>query len=1207
MSDGRTTSDDPLATLIQALRTAGLLDAEGVADRWCRKSQSRADGANFLAMCESFALALVDAPVPETAVANFERLLEHVCHSEAWVRYLLEQPRALEILVKLFVGSQHLTDALIRQPDQLRELTQQKRLADVKIRNDFLEEATQSLAGLTDRMEQWNSLRGYQRRELLRIGAADTFSLLDLRSTTSQLSKLAEVMIDVCLEIAGTNLRQDPAALSVLALGKLGGGELNYSSDIDLILLSDKPGPELISLAQIMVRGLNESTAEGFLYRVDLRLRPWGDSGPLVTSPAAFLGYLQRNAALWERQALLKARVVAGDAVLGRDFLQSAQALIYGVDDAAVLRTGIRQAKQRIEAESRKHGRVWGDVKSGKGSLRDIEFVVQFLQLRHGQRLPEVRTPNTLEALVRLTDAECITAAEFRQFTDGYIFLRTVEHALQLRHNLQQHSLPVDPFEQNYLARRLDFPDAETFLAHYERHLTTIRAIYRKYLDDAAERSAPVATTNTPNAADKTSDVRLPDYDSYFSAEERALHRSWLAETTAARPVRVRAEPQGDMYRVSVVGDDRPGDLSMTCGLFFVYGFDIVDGFVSTSWRSGGDQSVSTLLHASPQRVFANAFTVRPPYALAAEVWKNFEADLNELFVMARRGEAGAAQGRLAKRVAAALDDLESNTRRPQPMQIELLKDRTGAGAILRLRADDSQGFLYELTNALALCDIDIKTMMIRTQGTVVEDTLLVTDARGGEISAEARWQELNAAIILIKQFTHLLPHAPNPEAALLHFRHLIAQLFRQPNWVDELASLDRPEVLDALARVLGVSDFLWDDMLRLQYTNLSPLLKDLSVLERSATRLELAETLQSELQAANSPAERRRILNAFKDREMFRVDMRHILGRIPAFRQFAEELADIAEVVVSSGCTMCWNELTPLYGSPRLANGRHCRFAVAALGKCGGRELGFASDIELLFVYEGDGTTDGPQSLPNADFFARLVDAFTASIQARQEGIFQIDLRLRPHGRNGNLAATRAAFEHYFAPSGPAWPYERQALVKLRPIAGDDEFGRELVDLRNRLIYIGQPPDRTIVQAIRERQVRQLVRAGTFHAKLSPGGLVDAEYLVQLLQLEHGHTAVELRATSTSDAATALCAAGHLTEDDHDRLQDAYWFLRRLIDALRMVRGNAQDLTVPSRHSEEFEFLARRLGYGGDSSRLKADIDTRQKTVLALLTRYQT
>jgi glutamate-ammonia-ligase adenylyltransferase len=962
-------------------------------------------------------------------------------------------------------------------------------------------------------------------------------------------------------------------------------------------------------MAQRFVKLLHENTDEGFLYRVDLRLRPWGSSGPLVASPSAFLSYLNRHAAFWERQALLKARVVAGDWALGTDFLRTAESAIFRGDDPAALCAGVRETKQRIEAEVRRQGRVWGHVKSGEGSLRDVEFLVQMLQLRHGGALPALRTPNTLDALVRLADFDCIHADEYRQLTDGYVFLRTVEHALQLMHNQQRHAVPTDPHELGYLARRLDFPDGETFTAHFNRHVATVRAIYRRHVEQHATASSSRVAGETRPLPQGTA----PRYETFYTVDERRQHAALLAETSSKRPVRVAVEPSGGDWRVTVVGDDRPGDLSMTCGLFFVYGFDILEGFVSTTTLAFMEPSDVAELAGSKSKgsafrsVFVNTFRVRPPYASAAsEVWINYEADLNELFLMARTGAGGAAQGKLAKRVASALVDLAETPRKLSPMQIEFDNASSDACTALHLRAEDSLGFLYELTNALALCDIDIKSMLIRTQGSRVEDTLLIADARrGGKITAPERLKELNAAIVLIKHFTHLLPHAPNPEAALIHFRGFIGELFQQPNWVDELASLERPEVLDALARILGVSDFLWDDLLRLQYAHLFPLLKDLSGLESAKSAQDLDADLAAELRRASDRNDRRRRLNAFKDREMFRVDMRHILGKIPQFKDFAEELADIAEVVVRAACESCLAELTNRYGAPR-RDGGPCRYVVAALGKCGGRELGFASDIELMFVYEGDGWTDGAERISNADFFVKFVEMFMATIEARQEGIFHVDLRLRPYGRSGSLAASWSAFERYFGPNGAAWPYERQALVKLRPIAGDAALGRDLVELRDRLIYTGQPVDRLSMQALRERQVRQLVRAGTFHAKLSPGGLVDIEYLVQSLQLRYGHESPSLRAAATAAAASALRAAGYLAADDYAQLERAYWFFRRLIDALRVVRGNAQDLTVPDRDSEEFEFLARRLGYGGNSSPLESDIERYRQAVLALVRRLE-
>ena len=262
------------------------------------------------------------------------------------------------------------------------------------------------------------------------------------------------------------------------------------------------------------------------------------------------------------------------------------------------------------------------------------------------------------------------------------------------------------------------------------------------------------------------------------------------------------------------------------------------------------------------------------------------------------------------------------------------------------------------------------------------------------------------------------------------------------------------------------------------------------------------------------------------------------------------------------------------------------------ALGKCGGRELGYASDIELMFVYDGNGTTTGPETIGTTEFYQRFVEALTHTIRSREEGVFQVDLRLRPYGRAGSLAVSLDAFAGYFGPEGAAWPYERQALVKLRPIAGDLAFGSEIVALRDRLIYSGEPFDVAAMRAMREKQLRQLVKAGTTNAKLSPGQLVDTEYLVQGLQITHGHLDPSLRAVNTLDALAALKDRGLVSAEDAASLREAYVFQRDLIDALRIVRGHARDLTVPAPESEEFVFLARRLGYGSHVNRLQDDIE---------------
>jgi glutamate-ammonia-ligase adenylyltransferase len=243
------------------------------------------------------------------------------------------------------------------------------------------------------------------------------------------------------------------------------------------------------------------------------------------------------------------------------------------------------------------------------------------------------------------------------------------------------------------------------------------------------------------------------------------------------------------------------------------------------------------------------------------------------------------------------------------------------------------------------------------------------------------------------------------------------------------------------------------------------------------------------------------------------------------------------------------------------------------------------------MFVYNGNGQTSGPEVITTAEFYEKLVQLFLNAIRAKREGIFEIDLRLRPYGKSGSMAVAQESFRRYYAPDGPAWAYERQALVKLRPIAGNPALGKTMVQLRDACVYDGTPFDIQAMRAMRERQIRHLVSGGTFNAKYSPGGLVDVEYLVQGLQINAGADHPEVRRPNIRAAMRELSESGVLSEENYRRLRRAHTFLRWLIDGLRMVRGNAKDLTVPDVETEAFAFLARRLRYGDSTKALHEDL----------------
>ena len=251
-------------------------------------------------------------------------------------------------------------------------------------------------------------------------------------------------------------------------------------------------------------------------------------------------------------------------------------------------------------------------------------------------------------------------------------------------------------------------------------------------------------------------------------------------------------------------------------------------------------------------------------------------------------------------------------------------------------------------------------------------------------------------------------------------------------------------------------------------------------------------------------------------------------------------------------------------------------------------------SDLEVLFVHETGA---------NTAVFEMMVRRITELIEARNTGIFHIDLRLRPHGDAGSWSIPFDEFAGYYSPTGAAAPFERQALIKLRCVGGDPVLGHRVEGHRDGFTYSGVDWDSQDALHLRKRQMRELVKPGEINVKYSAGGIVDVEYAVQYMQLMYGGKYEALRMTNTLNALDALYGLRLLSTKEYDNLHSAYLFIRRVIDALRIVRGDASDLVLPPEDSEEFKSLARRLSYSEkdrtqNAKRLAADLRQHMTTV---------
>lgn len=443
---------------------------------------------------------LARSPDPDMALNNLLRFVEATMSKAALFNDLVEYPVLMEVLTRVFGHSQYFADILVRDPELFRWLTATDSLTKARSKHTLAAEVTRTLELFGKPEKRLDGLKRFYRREILRAGTRDILGEADLSTVTRELSDLADVLVDGTVRIAQTQLAErygEPprTPFAVIGLGKLGGGELNYSSDIDILFVYGDEGSfphgrrkithheYFNALAEKVVQNLSQPSNEGHLYRVDTRLRPESGAGPLARSLVSYLTYYETRGELWERQMLIKARPVAGDVELGRQFIEKLVPFVYPrtffqhpAESIARIKARIEQA---IEGEE--------NVKLRPGGIRDIEFVVQALQLVNGGKHKDIREPNTMRAIDRLAEVGFLSRNERETLAAAYVFLRSLEHKLQTMFNTQTHAYPTDPQVRSTLARRLGFGTFEELDRLYRSHLQEVRRVYSSVLSVAEE------------------------------------------------------------------------------------------------------------------------------------------------------------------------------------------------------------------------------------------------------------------------------------------------------------------------------------------------------------------------------------------------------------------------------------------------------------------------------------------------------------------------------------------------------------------------------------------------------------------------------------------------------------------------------------------------------------------------------------------------
>lgn len=521
---------------------------------------------------------LSHSPDPDGALNLFERYLQAA--PPELPQSIINAPTALTYLVAIFGYSSVLAETLLAQPALALQFASDRNFTRLKSRDDLMQDYARFSTTQTD---LWLSahLAQFKRRNYLRLVLKDVLRMSTLAETTFELSALADVILANALLYCDQELKkrygepqyrdaQGRIAISrfaIVSLGKLGGNELNYSSDIDLLFLYSNDGetsggnePDsiisnkeyFIRLANATTRTITQSTPYGQVFRVDLRLRPEGDQGDLTIALKSALEYYEHRARDWELQMLIKARHSAGDERLTRQFLHGVESYIYGspADFGAI--ESVLLARERISRKLRESRDDSIDVKLHRGGIRDIEFLAQCLQRLHGGHDPWVRSGGTLLALRKLNDKGLISDEDFASLTTAYELLRKVEHRIQLDRGQQSHRLPSDPAALDRLARRVQMdggPDAasassgaiagQSLVEQLHAVFRNVETVYERVIHPrAAQAPAQTFSLYSPSSLDGAALASFPDAVAFLESQspELARHLREAQHSSRSRP-----------------------------------------------------------------------------------------------------------------------------------------------------------------------------------------------------------------------------------------------------------------------------------------------------------------------------------------------------------------------------------------------------------------------------------------------------------------------------------------------------------------------------------------------------------------------------------------------------------------------------------------------------------------------------------------------